>query len=118
MGFILTLKEIANLSYLNICICLYVDALGESAGKNIDDLLIEADKLISETLPYFQTISNKNKVKSLQDVDIIKINSTIKKTQHKNHDTKKVVFNLKNDSKSIKIPEKHSKTRENYGLYY
>lgn len=96
-----------------------VNALGESAGKNIDDLLIEADKLISETLPYFQTNSNKNKVKSVQDVEIIKNNSTIKKTHHTNqqNDTKRVVFNLNNDSKSIKISEKHSKTCENYGLY-
>ncbi|XP_025415446.1 uncharacterized protein LOC112687105 isoform X2 [Sipha flava] len=71
----------------------------EYAGKNIDDLLIEADKIISETLPYFQTSSSLNKVKSSKDFNDIKmspINKTIANKNNQN-DTKKVVFNLKNN---------------------
>jgi len=86
---------------------------GESAGKNIDDLLIEADKIIGETLPYFQTSSNTNKVKTIQNnTKIIPTQSKIQK-----NDTKKVIFNLNNNSQSSSIPEKQSNTSKIYGLY-
>lgn len=89
--------------------------LGESAGKNIDDLLIEADKIISETLPYFQTTSNTNKSKASKDFNDSKMSST-NKLMSKNHqnDTKKVVFNLKNNFH--KITEKTSDLSS--GMYY
>lgn len=91
---------------------------GDSAGKNIDDLLIEADKIIGETLPFFQTYSNTNKVKSSKECKSIPNDAKIILTQpqFKRNDTKKVIFNLKNNSPSISIPEKHSKTSETYGL--
>jgi len=89
---------------------------GESAGKNIDDLLIEADKIIGETLPYFQTSSNSNKVKTSKDFKSIQNNTKITPSQPKvqRNDTKKVIFNLNNNSQSTSIPEKHS---EIHGLY-
>lgn len=92
---------------------------GESAGKNIDDLLIEADKIISETLPYFQTSSNMNKVKTSKDYKSIQNNTKITSTQSKiqKNDTKKVIFNLNNNSQRSSIPEKQSNTSEIYGLY-
>jgi hypothetical protein len=86
----------------------------EYAGKNIDDLLIEADKIISETLPYFQTSSSLNKVKSSKDFNDIKmspINKTIANKNNQN-DTKKVVFNLKNNFHKVQ-----EQTSEISGLY-
>lgn len=73
--------------------------LGEYDGINIDDLLIEADKIINETLPFFQKISNVNKVVTSKDVKSTKIQV----------DTKRVVFNLKNDYQCITIPKKFPK---------
>lgn len=75
---------------------------------------MEADKIISETLPYFETMSKQNKVKTFKDLDSININTKIKSTKSKSqqNDTKKVVFNLK----SNKMPEKHSNIFEIYGL--
>ncbi|CAI6361867.1 unnamed protein product [Macrosiphum euphorbiae] len=94
------------------------DIIGESAGKNIDDLLIEADKIIGETLPYFQTSSNTytNKVITSKDFKSIQNNTKIIPTQPKvqRNDTKKVIFNLNSNSQSTSIPEKHS---EIHGLY-
>ncbi|VVC37000.1 Hypothetical protein CINCED_3A016617 [Cinara cedri] len=97
--------------------CDFQEIIGESAGKNIDDLLIEADKLISETLPYFQTNTNTNT--ALNDFSNTKINSMTKTAQLKNqqNETKKVVFNLKTNTQSTKIPEKSSKTSENNGNF-
>lgn len=97
--------------------CNIQDIIGDSAGKNIDDLLIEADKIIGETLPFFQTYSNTNKVKSSKECKSIPNDTKIILTQpqFKRNDTKKVIFNLKNNSPSISIPEKHSKTSETYG---
>lgn len=91
--------------------------LGECEGKNIDDLLVEADKIISETLLYFQTTSNSNEVKSSKDVENIAVNSNAKSTLSKSqqNETKKVVFNLKNNSLNTNIPENHAKTSENCG---
>jgi len=93
--------------------------LGESAGKNIDDLLIEADKIIGETLPYFQTSSNTNKVITPKDFKNIQKYTRITPTQSKiqRKDTKKVIFNLKNNSQSILIPKKNFKSTEINGLY-
>lgn len=90
---------------------------GECEGKNIDDLLIEADKIISETLLYFQTTSNSNEVKSSKDVENIVFNSNTKSTLSKSqqNETKKVVFNLKNNAQNINIPEKHAKISDNCG---
>ncbi|XP_060877624.1 repetitive organellar protein-like [Metopolophium dirhodum] len=87
------------------------DIMGESAGKNIDDLLIEADKIIGETLPYFQTSSNTNKVITSKNFKSIQNNTKITPTQPKvqRNDTKKVIFNLNSNSQSTLIPEKHSK---------
>lgn len=96
--------------------CNIQDIIGESAGKNIDDLLIEADKIIGETLPYFQTSSNTNEVKtskafkSKQNNTRITLINNSPKIQR--NDTKKVIFNLKNNSQNISIPEKQSKTSE------
>jgi len=92
---------------------------GESAGKNIDDLLIEADKIIGETLPYFQTSSNINKVNTSKDFKSIQNNTKITSTQYKikKNDTKKVIFNLNNNYQSSSIPKKQSNTSEIYGLY-
>lgn len=89
---------------------------GESAGKNIDDLLIEADKIICETLPYFQTSSNTNKVKTSKDLKSIQNNTKFTPIQPKvqRNDTKKVIFNLNNNSQSTLIPKKHSEIN---GLY-
>jgi len=56
---------------------------GESAGKSIDDLLIEADKIINETLPYFQTTSEPNKCKTSTDFESTKVNTRIETTQPK-----------------------------------
>ncbi|XP_015363636.1 PREDICTED: uncharacterized protein PFB0145c-like [Diuraphis noxia] len=94
--------------------CNIQDIIGDSAGKNIDDLLIEADKIIGETLPYFQTSSNINKVKTSKDFKSIQNNTKIKPTQSKTqkNDTKKVIFNLNNTSQSSSIPEKLSNTSE------
>lgn len=90
---------------------------GEFAGKNIDDLLSEADKIISETLPYFQTFSNENEVKVSNNFenDIVDTKTTQPKYEQK--DTKKVVFNLKNDSPCVIMSEKHSNISESCGLY-
>lgn len=85
---------------------------GESAGKNIDDLLTEADKIIGETLPYFQTTSITNIVKNSKDLKSIQIQPKIQR-----NDTKKVIFNLKNNSQNIIIPKKYPKPSESYGLY-
>jgi len=92
---------------------------GESAGKNIDDLLIEADKIIGETLPYFQTSSDTNKFKTSKDFKSIQNNTKVIPTNPKiqRNDAKKVYFNLDNNTQSSSIPEKHSKTSEIYGLY-
>ncbi|KAE9540857.1 hypothetical protein AGLY_004102 [Aphis glycines] len=97
--------------------CNIQDIIGDSAGKNIDDLLIEADKIIDETLPFFQTYSNTNKVKSSKDCKSIPNDTKIilAQPQFKRNDTKKVIFNLKNNSPSISIPEKRSKTSKTYG---
>lgn len=91
---------------------------GDSAGKNIDDLLIEADKIISETLPYFQTNSNSNKVKASKDFNDTQMSSTNKTIPSKSHqnDTKKVFFNLKNNSQ--KIPESTSEISGLYEMYF
>lgn len=94
--------------------------IGESAGKNIDDLLIEADQIIRETLPYFQTNLNENKIETSKNVESMKttnamVNTFQSKNQHNN--TKRVVFNLKRNSESVEIPEKHSKTSKVNGLY-
>ncbi|XP_026808525.1 interaptin-like [Rhopalosiphum maidis] len=96
--------------------CNIQDIIGESAGKNIDDLLIEADKIIGETLPFFQTYSN-TKVKSSKDSKSIQNNTRIISAQPEieRNNAKKVNFNLKNNSQSISTPEKHSNTTENYG---
>lgn len=94
---------------------------GESAGKNIDDLLIEADKIIGETLPFFQTSSDTNKVKTSKDFKSIQNNTKVTPIQPKiqRNDAKKVNFNLNsnNSPHSSIIPEKHSKASEIYGLY-
>lgn len=92
--------------------------LGEFEEVNIDNLLTEADKLISETLPYFQTISINNKGETSKDIRSIKINSSIKTAQFKylQSDKKRVVFNFNNDSKSITIPKKHYKTSKINGI--
>lgn len=76
--------------------------------------MIEADKIINETLPYFQTTSKKDKVNTSKDLDSIKVNTEIKtaKSKSQQNDTKKVVFNLK----SNKMPEKNSNISEIYGL--
>lgn len=86
---------------------------GEFSGKNIDDLLIEADKIIGETLPYFQMSSNSNNIRSLEDFG--KVSSNVKTSLSKSqlNETKKVVFNLKNNYQSI--PDKHRSTSENCG---
>ncbi|XP_025194605.1 interaptin-like [Melanaphis sacchari] len=96
--------------------CTIQDIIGEFAGKNIDDLLIEADKIIGETLPFFQTYSSTNKVKSSKDCKSIQNNTRIILAQPKieRNDTKRVIFNLKNNSQCILTPEKHSKTSKIY----
>lgn len=75
----------------------------EFAGKNIDDLLIEADKLIYETQPYFQTTSNQNKVKTSTDFE--SYNQTIKsetiQLKYLKNDTNKVIFFFKYNSQSV-----------------
>lgn len=93
--------------------------LGESAGKNIDDLLVEADQLISETLPYFQTNSNSNKIKVSKNIERMKSDNVINTVQPKtqNNNIKRVVFNLKSNSESVEIPEKQSKKSDVNGLY-
>lgn len=90
---------------------------GECEGKNIDDLLVEADKIINETLLYFQTTSNSNEVKSSKDIENIAVNSNAqpKCTKSQQNEIKKVAFNLKNNSQSINIPDKHTKRSENCG---
>lgn len=90
---------------------------GEFAGKNIDDLLSEADKIISETLPYFQTFSNGNEVKVLNNFERVIVNAETTQPKYQQKDTKKVVLNLKNDSSCVKISGKHSKMSESCGLY-
>jgi len=91
----------------------------ESAGKSIDNLLTEADSLIRETLPYFQTTLKKNKINISNNVENITINPVIKtkplKSQY--NDTKKVVFNLKNNSHRVKVPDKHIQMSTINGLY-
>jgi len=79
-------------------------------------LLIEADKIIGETLPYFQTSSNTNKVITSKDFNSIQNNTKITPTQPKvqRNDTKRVIFNLNSNSQSTSIQEKHS---EIHGLY-
>jgi len=93
---------------------------GEFAGKTIDDLLIEADKIIDEILPYFQTTSKPNKVKTSIDFECIKANTRTITTQSKpqQNNTKKVVFNSNNNSRIIYVPEQHPIKSEIYGLYY
>lgn len=93
---------------------------GEFAGKTIDDLLIEADKIINEILPYFQTTSKPNKVKTSTDFESIKANTRIITTQPKpqQNNIKKVVFNSNYNSRSIYVPEQHPIKSEIYGLYY
>lgn len=80
-------------------------------------MLVEADKLISEILPYFQANSNTNT--TLNDFGSAKENSMTPTSQLKNqrNDIKKVVFNLKTNSQNTIIPEKSSKTFETNGLY-
>lgn len=92
---------------------------GEFAGKTIDDLLIEADKIISETLPYFQTISKPNKVKTSTDFESIKVNTKHKTTQSKyqQNKTKKMIFHFNNNSQSIEVPKEHPITSKIYGLF-
>lgn len=91
--------------------------LGEYAEVNIDNLLIEADKLINETKPYFQTISN-NKGEIPKDLKSKNINFTIKTTQSKyqQSDKKRVVFNLKNSPHNVTISKKHFKTSKINGI--
>lgn len=93
--------------------------LGESAGKNIDDLLIEADRIIGETLPYFQTSLNTDKVKNSNDFGSLKANTEVIPTQSKRlrNNTKRVDFNIINDFKNVKIHQKQSKTSTIHGLY-
>lgn len=77
-------------------------------------MLIEADKIISETLPYFQKSSSSNKVKAsknFNDIKLSSINKTIASKSNQN-DTKKVVFNLKNNFNKVQ-----EKTLEISGLY-
>lgn len=90
---------------------------GECEGKNIDDLLNEADEIISETFLYFQKSSNSNEDKPSKDVENITVNSNTKSAFSKSqqNETKKVAFNLKSNSQSINIPEKDTKTSENCG---
>lgn len=90
---------------------------GEFAGKNINDLLNEADKLINETLPYFQTFSNGNEIKASNNFESVIVNTETTQPKYQQKDTKKVVFNLKNDFQRVKMSEKHSKMSELCGLY-
>lgn len=92
---------------------------GEFAGKTIDDLLIEADKIINETLPYFQTISKPNKCKTSTDFENTKVNTRIETTQLKpeQNNTKRMIFNFKNNPWSIDVLEQHQITSEINGLY-
>lgn len=108
-----------SVRYVYILLHIFVIS-GEFAGKTIDDLLIEADKIIDEILPYFQTTSKPNKVKTSTDFENIKANTRIMTTQPKpqQNNTKKVVFNSNNNSRSIYVSEQHLIESEIYGLYY
>lgn len=82
-------------------------------------MLIEADRIISETLPYFQTSLNTNKVKNSNGFRSLKANTEVIPAQPKRlrNDTKRVDFNITNDFKNVKIYQKQSKTSAIHGLY-
>lgn len=80
--------------------------------------MIEADKIISETLPYFQTTSKQYDISTFKNVDNIKVHTKIKTTKPKSqqNDTKKVVFNLKSNLQNNEMSEKCSNISDIYGL--
>lgn len=77
-------------------------------------MLIEADKLIYETLPYFQTTSNVNENEIFNTFESINVKAT--QSTNQRNDVKKVVFNLKENSPYIQIPKEQLKTPNIIGL--
>lgn len=84
--------------------------LGESAEKSIDELLIEADRIIGETLPYFQTSLNTNGV---QKSNNLKVNTEVISAQPERlqNDIKEYT----NECQNIKVSQKQSKSSSVHG---
>ncbi|XP_050423194.1 uncharacterized protein LOC126834969 [Adelges cooleyi] len=100
------ISEMEQLLYSGKTGCDIKALTGESEHRNIDDLLSEADKLITETLPYFQSISDVDKISNSTDISSFDYNNTAQLTSLSHHNSAKK--EAKNQIKEMTV--RNSKT--------